>query len=203
MPGVTKRWLDRVYMCVGVYIIIVSQFKIQQVNCSNNAKNLLFTLVYFRYLYSLLLLIWILLTPPVNNTSFIAGWWGLTYCISTYNEEEITAKQQFQICNEPCSIYQSIVGGLPLLFLFRHIQIMSEIKTDVGRARAWIRLSLEKKVLSQHLKQLLSRQALTKSVFLWSTHTLSHTLTHTHFCAHDRFFPTLKSSVCLCFVLHI
>ncbi|XP_044084292.1 DENN domain-containing protein 5B isoform X4 [Neovison vison] len=45
----------------------------------------------------------------------------------------------------------------------RHIQNMSEIKTDVGRARAWIRLSLEKKLLSQHLKQLLSNQPLTKS----------------------------------------
>ncbi|XP_045410022.1 DENN domain-containing protein 5B isoform X2 [Lemur catta] len=44
----------------------------------------------------------------------------------------------------------------------RHIQNMSEIKTDVGRARAWIRLSLEKKLLSQHLKQLLSNQPLTK-----------------------------------------
>lgn len=52
-----------------------------------------------------------------------------------------------------------MVSGASLL---RHIQSMSEIKTDVGRARAWIRLSLEKKVLSQHLKQLLSRQALTK-----------------------------------------
>jgi hypothetical protein len=39
---------------------------------------------------------------------------------------------------------------------------MSEIKTDVGRARAWLRLSLEKKLLSQHLKMLLSRQGLTK-----------------------------------------
>ncbi|XP_070848064.1 DENN domain-containing protein 5B isoform X3 [Chaetodon trifascialis] len=47
----------------------------------------------------------------------------------------------------------------------RHIQSMSEIKTDVGRARAWIRLSLEKKVLSQHLKQLLSGQALTKKLY--------------------------------------
>ncbi|XP_051801252.1 DENN domain-containing protein 5B isoform X2 [Acanthochromis polyacanthus] len=47
----------------------------------------------------------------------------------------------------------------------RHIQNMSEIKTDVGRARAWIRLSLEKKLLSQHLKQLLSRQALTKKLY--------------------------------------
>ncbi|MBN3312312.1 DEN5B protein, partial [Atractosteus spatula] len=47
----------------------------------------------------------------------------------------------------------------------RHIQNMSEIKTDVGRARAWIRLSLEKKLLSQHLKQLLSSQALTKKLY--------------------------------------
>ncbi|XP_069375616.1 DENN domain-containing protein 5B isoform X4 [Paralichthys olivaceus] len=46
-----------------------------------------------------------------------------------------------------------------------HIQSMSEIKTDVGRARAWVRLSLEKKLLSQHLKQLLSRQALTKKLY--------------------------------------
>uniref|UniRef100_A0A8B9KUP8 DENN/MADD domain containing 5B n=1 Tax=Astyanax mexicanus TaxID=7994 RepID=A0A8B9KUP8_ASTMX len=46
-----------------------------------------------------------------------------------------------------------------------HIQNMGEIKTDVGRARAWIRLSLEKKVLSQHLKQLLSNQALTKKLY--------------------------------------
>ena len=49
-----------------------------------------------------------------------------------------------------------------ILRLLRHIQSMSEIKTDVGRARAWIRLSLEKKVLYQHLKQLLSKQALTR-----------------------------------------
>uniref|UniRef100_A0A8B9F497 DENN domain containing 5B n=3 Tax=Psittaciformes TaxID=9223 RepID=A0A8B9F497_9PSIT len=42
---------------------------------------------------------------------------------------------------------------------------MSEIKTDVGRARAWIRLSLEKKLLSQHLKQLLSNQALARKLY--------------------------------------
>uniref|UniRef100_A0A8C8C305 DENN domain-containing protein 5B n=1 Tax=Oncorhynchus tshawytscha TaxID=74940 RepID=A0A8C8C305_ONCTS len=51
------------------------------------------------------------------------------------------------------------------LSLIRHIQSMGEIKTDVGRARAWIRLSLEKKLLSQHLKRLLSRQALTKKLY--------------------------------------
>eukprot|EP00076_Gallus_gallus_P031635 XP_024997173.1 DENN domain-containing protein 5B isoform X1 [Gallus gallus] len=47
----------------------------------------------------------------------------------------------------------------------RHVQNMSEIKTDVGRARAWIRLSLEKKLLSQHLKQLLSNQPLAKKLY--------------------------------------
>uniref|UniRef100_A0AAR2L8F8 UDENN domain-containing protein n=1 Tax=Pygocentrus nattereri TaxID=42514 RepID=A0AAR2L8F8_PYGNA len=60
--------------------------------------------------------------------------------------------------------------GLPALRVsvvqdMRHIQNMGEIKTDVGRARAWIRLSLEKKLLSQHLKQLLSNQALTKKLY--------------------------------------
>ncbi|KAL2102240.1 hypothetical protein ACEWY4_001408 [Coilia grayii] len=60
--------------------------------------------------------------------------------------------------------------GLPMLRMsviqdMRHIQSMSEIKTDVGRARAWIRLSLEKKLLSQYLKQLLSNHALTKKLY--------------------------------------
>uniref|UniRef100_A0AAQ4QNS9 DENN domain containing 5B n=1 Tax=Gasterosteus aculeatus aculeatus TaxID=481459 RepID=A0AAQ4QNS9_GASAC len=53
----------------------------------------------------------------------------------------------------------------PFFCLLRHIQSMSEIKTDVGRARAWIRLSLEKKLLSQHLKQLLSRHAVTRKLY--------------------------------------
>uniref|UniRef100_A0A8C5KNE0 DENN domain containing 5B n=1 Tax=Jaculus jaculus TaxID=51337 RepID=A0A8C5KNE0_JACJA len=55
--------------------------------------------------------------------------------------------------------------SLLLVLPLRHIQNMSEIKTDVGRARAWIRLSLEKKLLSQHLKQLLSNQLLTKKLY--------------------------------------
>ncbi len=33
---------------------------------------------------------------------------------------------------------------------------MSEIKTEVGYARAWVRLALEKKLLSRHLKELTS-----------------------------------------------
>ncbi|XP_055506301.1 DENN domain-containing protein 5B isoform X2 [Leucoraja erinacea] len=52
-----------------------------------------------------------------------------------------------------------------LIHDMRHVQQMSEIKTDVGRARAWIRLSLEKKVLSQQLKQLMFNQSLIKKLY--------------------------------------
>ncbi|XP_004470313.1 DENN domain-containing protein 5A isoform X1 [Dasypus novemcinctus] len=47
----------------------------------------------------------------------------------------------------------------------RHIQNIGEIKTDVGKARAWVRLSMEKKLLSRHLKQLLSEHELTKKLY--------------------------------------
>ncbi|KAF7245526.1 DENN domain-containing protein 5A, partial [Varanus komodoensis] len=47
----------------------------------------------------------------------------------------------------------------------RHIQNISEIKTDVGKARAWVRLSMEKKLLSRHLKHLLSDHELTKKLY--------------------------------------
>ena len=33
---------------------------------------------------------------------------------------------------------------------------MVDIRTDVGHARAWVRLALEKKMLESHLKELLS-----------------------------------------------
>uniref|UniRef100_A0A8C5SB31 DENN domain containing 5A n=1 Tax=Laticauda laticaudata TaxID=8630 RepID=A0A8C5SB31_LATLA len=49
----------------------------------------------------------------------------------------------------------------------RHIQNISEIKTDVGKARAWVRLSMEKKLLSRHLKHLLSDYELTKYYFIY------------------------------------
>ncbi|MBN3273222.1 DEN5A protein, partial [Polyodon spathula] len=47
----------------------------------------------------------------------------------------------------------------------RHVQNISEIKTDVGKARAWVRLSMEKKLLSRHLKQLLSDHELTRKLY--------------------------------------
>ncbi|XP_036391026.1 DENN domain-containing protein 5A-like isoform X1 [Megalops cyprinoides] len=47
----------------------------------------------------------------------------------------------------------------------RHIQNIGEIQTDVGKARAWVRLTMEKKLLSRHLKQLLSDHELTKKLY--------------------------------------
>ena len=46
---------------------------------------------------------------------------------------------------------------------FEDLQVVNgipEIKTDVGRVRAWVRLTLEKKSLAHHLKMLLSNQEL-------------------------------------------
>lgn len=42
---------------------------------------------------------------------------------------------------------------------------MSEGLSEVGQARAWIHLALEKKMLSQHLKELLKNQELLRSQF--------------------------------------
>ena len=39
---------------------------------------------------------------------------------------------------------------------------MGELKTDVGRARGWVRLALEKKSLSRHLSELLSHEELAR-----------------------------------------
>lgn len=39
---------------------------------------------------------------------------------------------------------------------------MSELKTDVGRARAFVRLALEKKCLARYLAELLSNKDLTR-----------------------------------------
>ena len=42
----------------------------------------------------------------------------------------------------------------------RNVQSMTDIKTHIGYARAWVRLSLEKKLLSKHLRTLLSDTSL-------------------------------------------
>ncbi|KAL3204949.1 hypothetical protein MRX96_041075 [Rhipicephalus microplus] len=52
-----------------------------------------------------------------------------------------------------------------LLMDVKTVQAMTEVKTDIGFARAWVRLALEKKLLSKHLKKLLSNQELLRSSY--------------------------------------
>lgn len=42
---------------------------------------------------------------------------------------------------------------------------MTDIKTEIGYARAWVRLSLEKKLLSKHLRELLADTTLLRSQY--------------------------------------
>ncbi|KAF5302317.1 hypothetical protein FQA39_LY10356 [Lamprigera yunnana] len=52
-----------------------------------------------------------------------------------------------------------------LLFDMANIQGMSDVKTGVGMARAWVRLALEKKQLSKYLNTLLSDPTLLRSMY--------------------------------------
>uniref|UniRef100_A0A182RLH5 UDENN domain-containing protein n=1 Tax=Anopheles funestus TaxID=62324 RepID=A0A182RLH5_ANOFN len=52
-----------------------------------------------------------------------------------------------------------------LEFDIRNILAMTDIKTHIGYARAWVRLALEKKVLSRHLRTLLTDAALLRQLY--------------------------------------
>lgn len=52
-----------------------------------------------------------------------------------------------------------------LEFDIKNILAITDIKTEIGYARAWIRLALEKKMLSKHLKSLLSDTVILKSLY--------------------------------------
>lgn len=43
--------------------------------------------------------------------------------------------------------------------------MMSDVKTELGKSRAFIRLAIERKLLSKHLRTLLSRQELLVSTY--------------------------------------
>ncbi|XP_014234902.1 DENN domain-containing protein 5B isoform X2 [Trichogramma pretiosum] len=83
------------------------------------------------------------------------------------NSENQRHKSPASTDRERRSIGPEQLKPLPdsLLFDIRNVQAMTDIKTHVGYARAWVRLALEKKLLSRHLKTLLSNTALLKSLY--------------------------------------
>ncbi|KAG5882112.1 hypothetical protein JTB14_016875 [Gonioctena quinquepunctata] len=52
-----------------------------------------------------------------------------------------------------------------LLFDIGNVQAMSDVKTAIGMARAWVRLALEKKQLSKHFRTLFSNQSLLRAQY--------------------------------------
>ncbi|PNF35063.1 hypothetical protein B7P43_G09453, partial [Cryptotermes secundus] len=76
-----------------------------------------------------------------------------------------------QISSSPASLppnsEQPNLRPLPVSLTadMRNVQAMTDIKTHIGYARAWVRLSLEKKLLSRHLRTLLSDSALLRSQY--------------------------------------
>ncbi|XP_043648043.1 DENN domain-containing protein 5B isoform X1 [Drosophila teissieri] len=52
-----------------------------------------------------------------------------------------------------------------LEFDVKNVLAMADIKTHIGYTRAWVRLSLEKKLLSRHFRTLLSDEALLRSLY--------------------------------------
>lgn len=50
-------------------------------------------------------------------------------------------------------------------YFLRNILALTDIKTHIGYARAWIRLALEKKLLSKHFRTLLSDTVLLRSLY--------------------------------------
>ncbi|XP_075163800.1 DENN domain containing pinstripe isoform X1 [Haematobia irritans] len=52
-----------------------------------------------------------------------------------------------------------------LEFDVRNVMAMGDIKTQIGYTRAWVRLALEKKLLSRHFRTLLSDESLLRSMY--------------------------------------
>uniref|UniRef100_A0A8B9HJ82 DENN/MADD domain containing 5A n=1 Tax=Astyanax mexicanus TaxID=7994 RepID=A0A8B9HJ82_ASTMX len=101
----------------------------------------------------------------VEENTLIASLCDLLERIWSHGLQVKQVNQQLHIYHIIYALsFRLVPGGLTVLSLW-HIQNISEIKTDVGKARAWVRLSMEKKLLSRHLKQLLSDHELTKKLY--------------------------------------
>ncbi|XP_026468507.1 DENN domain-containing protein 5A-like [Ctenocephalides felis] len=100
---------------------------------------------------------------------------GLSWCVlkkrldylSTMTIEDASTSTKDSPRDETKNLTEKQLKPLPesLIFDIRNIQAMTDIKTHIGYARAWVRLSLEKKLLSRHLRTLLSQGLLLKTLY--------------------------------------
>ena len=124
--------------------------------------------------------------PPFTNTIDLSNLALETDVSPTRGSDQQQRHKSPGTTSERRSIGPEQLRPLPesLLFDIRNVQAMTDIKTHIGYARAWVRLALEKKLLSRHLKTLLSNQALLRRV--------TDLLAHNHLLlSHLKFFNCL------------
>lgn len=97
-----------------------------------------------------------------------------------------------------------------VIVLFRRIDKLTEVKTEIGMARAFVRLSLEKKLLADHLRQLMSEAELLRALykkhaFLRQEEEREQFIYHLqslnvvdYFCFTDH-FKSIRNSIFVCF----
>uniref|UniRef100_A0A8D8PXI4 DENN domain-containing protein 5B n=1 Tax=Cacopsylla melanoneura TaxID=428564 RepID=A0A8D8PXI4_9HEMI len=80
---------------------------------------------------------------------------------------ETRSHSETRILNDSSEEESPQLPPLPtdLSYDVKNIQSMTEIKTPIGFARAWVRLSLERKLLSKHFKTLLSNGPVLKLLY--------------------------------------
>lgn len=89
--------------------------------------------------------------------------------LSTKQLKPLPDSLEFDIKYATCLI-DDFVNCFSFSFFFfrmnsRNILAMTDIKTHIGYARAWVRLALEKKLLSKHFRTLLSDTALLRTLY--------------------------------------
>ncbi|CAL4110696.1 unnamed protein product, partial [Meganyctiphanes norvegica] len=92
---------------------------------------------------------------------------------NSLKKKSLTEQRRASIDRSTAQWIRSSETGVPTLrplpvsvtFDMRNVLAMTEIKTQIGYARAWVRLSLEKKQLSKHLGSLLSDSELLRNLY--------------------------------------
>uniref|UniRef100_A0A1B6CZ38 UDENN domain-containing protein n=2 Tax=Clastoptera arizonana TaxID=38151 RepID=A0A1B6CZ38_9HEMI len=98
-------------------------------------------------------------TPPAMTSSTIE-------LKSSSRSRSETRTSNTRRLSEECQQQPTLVPlPVTLEYDLRCVQAMTDIKTHIGYARAFVRLSLEKKLLSKHLRTLLSDTALLRSQY--------------------------------------
>ncbi|XP_052123081.1 DENN domain-containing protein 5A isoform X2 [Frankliniella occidentalis] len=82
-------------------------------------------------------------------------------CRSLDRKQSPAERKSLGLETQPTSLLKPL--PVSVTFDMRNVQSMTDIKTHIGYARAWVRLSLEKKLLSKHLRTLLSDTSLLKT----------------------------------------